>query len=816
MTDIAEPLHIELQTQNPADRIALRGVHLRARIAGMSLKATIEQTFVNLEERAIEALYTFPLADGAAVCGFEVVFFDKVFTGVVDETDQAIEKYDDAISQGHGAYLLEHHRPDVFSVRVGNLKPRQAVTIRLTYVTDLQIVDRAIRLSFPTTIAPRYATASGTDPIDAAIDGDALNPPHVLSVPYGLSMEMEIDLGKALANVTSPSHRLTLPPSPGTPGEGRGEGLVGKPVTITLATTLAEMNRDLVLVLNLTKEQTPYALASTSDQGEQFIAVNFLPEFEETDLSRSTGSETIFLLDCSGSMQGESIQQASAALDCCLRAMSPGDTFNICRFGSTFQLLSPEPLLYSQETMARALKFVHQQADLGGTEILAPLEAILSHAPATGAVRNIVLLTDGQVTNEPAVIALAKRKRARNRIFTFGIGAASSSFLVNSLARVTGGAAEFIASGERIEDKVLRTFGRLASPPVTDVEIDWHNADAQIAPRHLPPLFDGDALRIYALLPGRIPETVTLQCNTATGPKSWTVPVRQGADPAKVLPTLWARAMIRTLEEEEGVQATASISAPSSERTRLIEISKRYNLLCSLTSFLAVEHRSLEDRNEGKPELRRVPVTLAAGWGGVEATPSVATLMAAGPCVAMSAPMAAPPAPAPRGRSTKGFAGADSESATFGFASSGRGGFMDALKRKVLGQTKEVAEYGNENPSAQSKPADKLFILLSRQMADGSFDPSTTNSALHLRKAGQNPVLILNTIDQLFEDAKIPMSKRENVRVTLFAMATLHLVFADRRPLWKRAFKKALDWVCAQGLPSDQIDLWMKSLHAAA
>jgi hypothetical protein len=101
-------------------------------------------------------------------------------------------------------------------------------------------------------------------------------------------------------------------------------------------------------------------------------------------------------------------------------------------------------------------------------------------------------------------------------------------------------------------------------------------------------------------------------------------------------------------------------------------------------------------------------------------------------------------------------------------------------------------------------------------MADGSFDPSTTNSALHLRKAGQNPVLILNTIDQLFEDAKIPMSKRENVRVTLFAMATLHLVFADRRPLWKRAFKKALDWVCAQGLPSDQIDLWMKSLHAAA
>ncbi len=804
MTAIAEPLHIELQTQNPADRVALRGVHLRARIAGMSLKATIEQTFVNLEDRAIEALYTFPLAEGAAVCGFEVVFFDKVFTGVVEETDQAIEKYDDAISRGDGAYLLEQHRPDVFSVRVGNLKPRQAVTIRLTYVTDLQIVDRGIRLSFPTTIAPRYATASGSDPIDAAIDGDALNPPHVLSVPYGLSMEMEVDLGKSLAKVTSPSHMLTLTPSPGTPGEGRGEGVTGKPVTVTLATTLAEMNRDLILVLNLTKEQTPYALASTSDQGEQFIAVNFLPEFEESDLDRSTSSETIFLLDCSGSMQGESIQQASAALDCCLRAMSPGDTFNICRFGSTFQLFAPEPLVYSQATMTQALKFVHQNADLGGTEILAPLEAILSQAPATGAIRNIVLLTDGQVTNEPAVIALAKRKRSRNRIFTFGIGAASSSFLVNSLARVTGGAAEFIASGERIEDKVLRTFGRLASPPVTDVEIDWNNADAQIAPRTLPPLFDGDALRVYARLPGRIPETVTLKCNTASGPKSWTVPVRQGADPAKVLPTLWARGIIRTIEEEEGVQATASISAASSERTRLIEISKRYNLLCSLTSFIALEHRSLEDRNEGKPALRRVPVTLARNWGGIDA--GVASLMAGGACVAMSAPAAAPASPAARRRiSTQGLAMdrlRDSGPASFGFAprggGGGLGGLIDSLSRKLRGKSAGDDADADETP-APMKDSDSLINLLSQQSADGSFDRMPTFK-VYLSNAGRDPAEILKAIDRLLEGLRNPPADSHKLRTTLLAMAAMKLAFADRRDTWKRAYKKALTWVAAQGV----------------
>src|SRR3954462_557349 len=257
---------LALHTLNPADRVALRGVRLTGRVAGMSLKATLEQTFVNLEPHAIEAVYTFPLPENAAVCGFEVVFFDKVFTGVVDETDRAIERYDDAIAEGHGAYLLEQHRPDVFSVRVGNLKPRQAVTIRLTYVSDLVAVDRSIRLAFPTTIAPRYFTANGMDPIDAAIEGDALNPPHVLDVPYGLSMELEVDLGKSLTGVSSPSHHVLV-----SRGDAGGTWIIG------FAGGVAEMDRDVVLELALAREQEPFALAAMSAAGERFVAVNFLP-----------------------------------------------------------------------------------------------------------------------------------------------------------------------------------------------------------------------------------------------------------------------------------------------------------------------------------------------------------------------------------------------------------------------------------------------------------------------------------------------------------------------------------------------------------
>src|SRR6478609_6479469 len=156
---------IALRTCNASDRVALRGVRVHARLAGMSQRTTVEQTFVNLEPRAIEAVYTFPLPDGAAVCGFEVITGDRVLTGRVEESDKALDQYEDAIADGHAAYMLESDRPDVFTARVGNLKPRQAATIRLTYVCALDRVDRSIRVTFPTTIAPRYQTDTGTDPI---------------------------------------------------------------------------------------------------------------------------------------------------------------------------------------------------------------------------------------------------------------------------------------------------------------------------------------------------------------------------------------------------------------------------------------------------------------------------------------------------------------------------------------------------------------------------------------------------------------------------------------------------------------------------
>ncbi len=81
-------------------RIALRGIRLTARLAGMSNKTQVEQTFVNQESCDIEVVYTFPLPEDAAVSRFEVLTDDRVLTGKVEDCDKAIDQYEEAITQG--------------------------------------------------------------------------------------------------------------------------------------------------------------------------------------------------------------------------------------------------------------------------------------------------------------------------------------------------------------------------------------------------------------------------------------------------------------------------------------------------------------------------------------------------------------------------------------------------------------------------------------------------------------------------------------------------------------------------------------------
>lgn len=734
-------------TKGTNAKVALQGVRIRAHVAGFAQKTTIEQTFANLEKKPIEAIYNFPLPANAAVCAFEIITDDRILTGKIDEAETAAENYQAAIEEGHGAFMATQVRPDVFTVNVGNLKPEQQVTVSITYVAKLEQHEKSMRMAIPTTIAPRYVTASGMNPIDAMIDGDAMNPMRAWVVPYGFELQLEIDLGRDLGNVHSPTHAIH---STTSSSHSR---------TITLATGLAEMNRDVVIVMDLMEEQAPTAQRTVAPDGATFLAVTFVPEFDETVTQDSPPMETIFVLDCSGSMQGDSIRQARRALELCLRSLSAQDTFNICRFGSTFEMFAREPVSYTQETLRQAIAYVRAEANLGGTELMAPLITLLAGKPTRGACRQIVLLTDGQVSNEPAVLKLAKDRAAFNRIFSFGIGNSCSRSLVEGIARATRGAAEFVGEGEAIEPKVLRTFGRISSPAIRDVTVDFGHATAELA-TDIPPVFDGEVMSVFVRLSGKVPELITLKGNSAQGPVRWTVNIPHDACADNgVIASMWAREKIGELEDQLlGEPLFTGDSQVNPLVTHLVALSKEFNLLTSRTAFIAIEHRSIEERTQGLPAQRRVPIAMPRGWGALDC-----------------AQLQVSPAPIARRMISPVF------DLSFCYPSTPR----RSLKQVISGI------FNSEQALMPDSQQQQLLQLLSRQNADGSF---SGNDAAELLNSCGLDVAHARANLQAFA-SKANASEQSQLVQTLAVLVVLQHSYAALKDQWNRAEKKARQYV---------------------
>jgi Ca-activated chloride channel homolog len=723
--EVPRPQFSRLSSKNPNDRIALFAVNIASRITGLCQHTFIEHIYCNLESSPIEAWYTFPLPDAAAVIGFEVITNGRVLTGVVEELETAIQTYQKKIAQGHGAYMLERHRSDVFSAYVGNLLPRQLATLRLTYVSPLKVDERRLRVTYPTTLTPRYHSAKGMDPLEAMITADALNAPHQRDVPYQFSLMVDFDMGVPIDAVKCPCYPIST----------TSDAL--KP-QVTLTHHVEKMDREIVLDIQLSSHHAASARVETGPTGEHFIAATFVPELSVDDMTAPAPADITFLLDCSGSMGGSPIVQAKKALELCLRTLNPGDHFNICRFGSSFDFFSPASLRYDETTLARALKYVHLiDADMGGTELYPPLEKLLQSPAIPGLDRQIVLLTDGAVSNEPGIIALARHWRGRARIFTFGIGQAVSQNLINGIAQASWGAPEFISEGESIQDKVLRQFGRMASPAIMDVKIHWPACDVDLA-APVPALFDGGAVTVYGRFQGSPPREAQLTGKIHGRLNQWTIPVHQRpANGHSTIAPMWALSRMENLEDKPQEQ---------------IALSKKYGVLCSLTTFLAIEHRSQRDRTLGMPELRRIPLMFPHGTNDA------------------------------RGWNTY-----TSQQVTERIRTVSVDASIDVscdIEASLNDSDKERAPHASYASQA-AEPDLLLTQLLTGQSAGGwlAKHPGIETKSLNSTPWDHAPLLA---------QAR-PLSKGNDQALwTAITLVALAKCFADQKPLWQRAFKKAL------------------------
>lgn len=728
------------------EQVPLSGVCVTGEIVGRGARVKVAQRFRNAERAAVEAVYRFPLPESGAICGFRALVDGRRIAGAVEEREKAFEIYDKAVSEGHGGFLLDQERPNIFTMSVGNLAPGAEAVVEIEYALLLDQDGPETRFTLPTTIAPRYVPADMGD--EGGIPaGDPVHPVYADRVPYGLAISLSVHDAASVESVASPSHAIRV---------AMGAGRIG----VSFTGGEARMDRDFVLTIS---RRVDGALRAwhVGDGKRTYVQMDLSVAAEEAAAGAGRegrrGKEIVFLLDCSGSMQGDSIGQARRALDVCLKALASGSTFNIVRFGSTFESLFPRPEAYGERTLGEALGWLSRvDADLGGTEVLPPLRNVYGSPLAGDMERNVILLTDGEVGNEAEVAALVRANAEGTRFFCIGIGAGPNEHLIRSLARAGRGGSAFIFPGERIEPKMLSLFQAVLEAQLSNLRIEWGAACVQ-APSD-PTVLSGQASTVFARMDGEPAAEVRVFAELAGRPVAWTVPLAAAEAGSPPIPVLWARERIRELEETQGDAGRRG------SRQELIALSKELGLLSRETSYVAVEEREEKDRTTGEVVLRKVPSLVTVGWHGR------GSLAGAGATTGMAqAAMSCMPAPAPMTGLLR----------TVGVKADGKR--KASMRRDARPGTPLAMALGDADDTGL------LLRLLSLQRAGGGFDlDRETAAALGLD---------WTTFEAACRNAAGPPEEVLCALGTAVVLEVLARRFGGRKGEWAAAVRKSRDWL---------------------
>ncbi len=599
-------------------QIPLTGVQVDGNILGRGARIRVSQKFENQESTAVEAVYKFPLPEGCALCDFKVHIDGRVMRGDIEEREKAFDIYDDALSKGNGAYLLDEERPNIFTLSVGNLNPGAKAVIDIEYVTMLDTEGAKTRFSLPTTISPRYIP-DGMSENDGIPVSDTLQPMYAEDVPYGISISLNIHDGRLLQAIDSPSHPIKI-------GDMQGET-----IHVTCSQETVTMDRDFVLIMDYKEAGSGKAYRYRSND-EVFVQVDAFLKYDgetekeesETHSSFELDKEIIFVVDCSWSMSGSSIGEAKKALNICLKGIEEGTLFNIYLFGSEYETLFPHSMVFNKETYDEAMSYLGKiDADMGGTEISGPLIDIGHELSGVASETVVILITDGEVGNEEEIFSIARDGAASARIFPVGIGTGCNEYFIKGLARAGLGVSEFIYPGERIEPKVLRIFGKALKHNLRNSSILWGEEFPEQAPAN-PVIFFNTPTTVFARFDARDfnCDKVRIKGMYNGQEKVFEFNVEDMDREGLPIPALWARERIRDIEETGGLPEAQRGSRQKERKAaaandKVIELSKRYGIISRITSYVVVEEREGKDKTTGRVLLRKVPTMITTGWHGI-------------------------------------------------------------------------------------------------------------------------------------------------------------------------------------------------------
>lgn len=586
--------------------VTLQSVQIEGRVEGLLLSMKSRQHYKNKGANNLETVYTFPLPWGATLLGLSAEIDGHRLQGTVLEIKEATKRYEKAIDEGDTPIMVERSARGLYTANLGNLKPGEVAVIEIEYAQLLRFEQGQIRITVPTTVATRYGDAYKTGGLAAHESVDAS-----LLVKYPLSVKVTLTGEIALASVQRPSHAVTM--------QRQDDTLV---ISLTRGGFL---DRDFVLLLEGLRGQS---FASVAADGDQFSVLasfcpNLPPQPREPLLLK-------ILVDCSGSMSGDSITAARKALHEVLKELDELDWISYSRFGcqvvhDTLGLLPCR----GANIQRVAHSIAKTNADLGGTEInmallstfrqsIGPDENnLLDLMIATDLSQDVLLITDGDIWDVEGVIESAQT--SGHRVFAIGVGSAPAESLLREVAEKTGGACELVSPNQSVADVIMRMFRRMRSPRCSNVTVDW--GQEVLWQSAMPSaLYEGDTLHLSARMTSAPKTPPKLSWVAKDTPRLSSAQQLQIATP-QWLPRLVAAEQITDLTiAVSHMQRIGSMADPEvlkAKITQRLELALHYQLVSDQTNLILVHVREEHNKAEGLPTLDNIVHMQAAGWGGL-------------------------------------------------------------------------------------------------------------------------------------------------------------------------------------------------------
>ncbi len=612
--------------------VPLKHTAVTASVEAYIASVDVTQQFHNPFASKIEAVYVFPLPENAAVNEFVMTIGERRIRGIIREREKAEQIYAQARAQGHVAALMTEERPNIFTQKVANIEPGKQIDINIRYFNTLRYDDGSYEFVFPMVVGPRFNPpfSAGNNGQPDGIGSVARNQPGSSGQPtevsylkpnersgHDISLTLNINAGIDVRDVRSVNHQVAV----------TEVSECQRKIVLSAADTLP--NRDFVLRYRVAGEKIGSTMLTQADQHGQYFTMMVLPPADLRNVERSP-MEMVFVLDCSGSMNGRPIEQAKAAIAHAVQQLTARDTFQIIQFNSTSSKLGTAPIPATPENLEKALRYLQSLDGSGGTVMLEGIRAALDFPHDEGRFRLVSFMTDGFIGNEQEILKTLGDKLGASRVFSFGVGQSPNRYLMDRMAIVGRGAVSYLSLNDDAVSIMEQFQKQISHPAMTDLYIDFGDMQVtDVYPQRLPDLIVGRPVIITGRYQGT-PSAVTVGGRVGNNPQSFVVSVSNAAEAALTesgtsgsssdevasdqgdnipqkhpgIAAVWARMKIADLM----MAATQSPEQLEVVKQEALQTALNYNLMSAYTAFVAVDSLSRTAGEFGTTVAVPVPV----------------------------------------------------------------------------------------------------------------------------------------------------------------------------------------------------------------